>query len=35
MIYGPLEPVAVPADAPPMFVALAADDPIFGGGEWG
>jgi acetyl esterase/lipase len=30
-IYGPLEPVAVPADAPPMFVALAADDPIFGG----
>jgi len=31
IIYGPLEPVAVPADAPPMFVALAADDPIFGG----
>jgi acetyl esterase/lipase len=30
MIYGPLDPVTVPADAPPMFVALAADDPIFG-----
>ena len=31
IIYGPLEPVTVPPDAPPMFVALAADDPIFGG----
>jgi acetyl esterase/lipase len=31
IIYGSLEPVTVPADAPPMFVALAADDPIFGG----
>ena len=30
-IYGPLDPVAVPADAPPLFVALAADDPLFGG----
>ena len=30
-IYGPMEAVAVPADAPPLFVALAADDPIFGG----
>jgi acetyl esterase/lipase len=30
-IYGPLAPMAVPADAPPMFAALAADDPIFGG----
>ena len=29
VIYGPLAPVAVPADAPPMFVALAADDPFF------
>ena len=28
-IYGPLTTVAVPADAPPMFVALAADDPYF------
>jgi acetyl esterase/lipase len=31
IIYGPLDPVTVPPDAPPMFVALAADDPIFGG----
>ncbi|HZU50998.1 MAG TPA: alpha/beta hydrolase fold domain-containing protein [Sphingomicrobium sp.] len=31
IIYGPLDPVTVPADAPPMFVALAADDPLFGG----
>jgi acetyl esterase/lipase len=30
-IYGPLEPVTVPADAPPLFVALAADDPLFAG----
>lgn len=30
-IYGPLSPVEVPADAPPMFVALAADDPLFAG----
>ena len=29
-IYGPMDAVAVPADAPPMFVALAADDPLFG-----
>lgn len=28
-IYGPLTSVTVPADAPPLFVALAADDPIF------
>lgn len=31
IVYGPLDPVTVPPDAPPMFVALAADDPIFGG----
>lgn len=30
-IYGPLSPVTVPSDAPPMFVALAADDPLFAG----
>ena len=30
-IYGPLESVAVPAEAPPLFAALAADDPIFAG----
>jgi acetyl esterase/lipase len=34
-IYGPLAPVAVPADAPPLFVALAADDPLFGGAGFG
>jgi acetyl esterase/lipase len=34
-IYGPLMPVTVPADAPPLFVALAADDPLFGGPEYG
>jgi hypothetical protein len=32
LIYGPLTSVTVPADAPPMFVALAADDPFFNGG---
>jgi acetyl esterase/lipase len=30
LIYPPMAPVAAPADAPPMFVALAADDPLFG-----
>lgn len=35
IIYGPLEPVTVPADAPPAFVALAADDPFFGNGGYG
>jgi acetyl esterase/lipase len=30
-IYGPLESVTVPADAPPLFAALAADDPFFAG----
>lgn len=34
-IYGPLAPVTVPADAPPLFVALAADDPLFGSSEYG
>jgi len=34
-IYGPLTPVKVPADAPPLFVALAADDPLFGNGGYG
>jgi acetyl esterase/lipase len=35
LIYGPLAPVTVPADAPPMFVALAADDPFFANGGFG
>lgn len=34
-IYGPLASVTVPADAPPLFVALAADDPLFGNGGFG
>ncbi|WP_232468793.1 alpha/beta hydrolase [Croceicoccus marinus] len=28
-IYGPLNAMPVPEDAPPLFVALAADDPLF------
>lgn len=35
IIYGPLQSVTAPAEAPPMFVALAADDPIFGGRDFG
>ncbi len=34
-IYGRQRPVAVPADAPPMFVLIAADDPLFGKGSLG
>lgn len=34
-IYGPMAAMPVPADAPPMFVALAADDPLFAGGSFG
>nr|WP_260396354.1 alpha/beta hydrolase [Sphingomonas kyeonggiensis] len=34
-IYGPLQRMTVPADAPPMFVALAADDPLFGNAGFG
>lgn len=34
-IYGPLSAVTVPADAPPLFAALAADDPFFAGGGIG
>jgi acetyl esterase/lipase len=29
-IYGPMSAVDVPTDAPPMFAAIAADDPLFG-----
>jgi acetyl esterase/lipase len=29
-IYGPMVAVSVPTDAPPMFAALALDDPLFG-----
>jgi acetyl esterase/lipase len=34
-IYGRLSAVEVPADAPPMFVALASDDPLFGKSDFG
>ena len=38
-IYGPLAPVSAPAavlaDLPPLFVALAADDPLFGNAGYG
>lgn len=30
VIYGAMHPRPVPADAPPAFVALAADDPLLG-----
>ena len=33
-IYGPMAAVAVPANAPPMFAALAMDDPLFGNGDF-
>lgn len=29
-IYGPMAAIPVPADAPPMFAALAVDDALFG-----
>lgn len=35
LIYGPMFPVEAPANAPPLFAALAADDPLFGGGGFG
>src|SRR5688572_24455658 len=34
-IYGGQRAVEVPPDAPPMFVALASDDPLFGNNEYG
>ncbi len=34
-IYGPLSAVTVPADAPPLFIALAADDPFFANAGYG
>jgi acetyl esterase/lipase len=34
-IYGPLAPLTVPADAPPLFIALAADDPFFANSGYG
>lgn len=34
-IYGSLRAVEVPPDAPPMFVVLAADDPLFANDDYG
>ncbi len=34
-IYGPLSAVKVPENAPPLFIALAADDPFFANGGFG
>ncbi|WP_202424186.1 sialate O-acetylesterase [Duganella lactea] len=34
-IYGPLGAVTAPADAPPLFIGLAADDPLFGNTGYG
>jgi acetyl esterase/lipase len=33
-VYGSMRTRPVPAYAPPMFFAVAADDPIFGGGDF-
>lgn len=35
IIYGPMGTRPVPDDAAPLFVALAADDPLFGRGDFG
>ena len=35
LIYGPMTAVEVPAAAPPLFAALASDDPIFGAEGFG
>jgi acetyl esterase/lipase len=34
-IYGPMVSMAVPSNAPPMFIALASDDPLFGNQGYG
>lgn len=34
-IYGPLGAVKVPTNAPPLFIALAADDPFFANAGYG
>ena len=35
MIYGPMTPVSATAPLPPVFLALAADDPLFGNSGFG
>lgn len=34
-VYGPLMPMDVPANAPPLFITLAADDPFFANAGFG
>jgi dienelactone hydrolase len=34
-IYGPLSAVNAPANAPPLFIALASDDPFFANAGFG
>jgi len=34
-IYGPMTPVNVTSSAPPLFLAIAADDPLFGNSGFG
>lgn len=35
MIYGPLTRVPLPSNPPPLFTALAANDPLFGNSDFG
>ena len=35
IIYGPMTPISAPAPLPPLFLALAADDPLFGNSGFG
>lgn len=34
-VYGPITSVEVPDDAPPLFIAIAADDPFFANSKFG
>lgn len=35
LVYGPMSPATISPAAPPLFAALAADDPLFGRGGFG
>jgi acetyl esterase/lipase len=35
LIYGPMLAVQPPAETPPLFAAIAADDPLIGSGDFG
>ncbi|MCP5144926.1 MAG: alpha/beta hydrolase [Gammaproteobacteria bacterium] len=35
LIYGPMSATEVPRGAPPLFAAMAADDPLFASGDFG